>query len=505
VGTEDPIETTNRYFERQLGLEGNTAGSVGAMSGTDLGDRTDVVRASQLDAANLSDDVVDIFAGQIRNILKFHGGGESFLYHYGPEVEAFFRLFIYRSTIYRDVATPGAALQNLIYKSVERPPFLIGIKFIRKLLDDIKRTSTGAGVLAPSSMLDSLRSAAPGAATAMLSTATRLLSQLRSLSATSLLSGPSTAVAAIQTSLQSLKALIVGYLLYLRTTLTNASNEAAESSRMYMQKHDTLLRSESIHSPSFPASNSTAPPIGADLKEPFRPLLRPSQKFLYFIIHILLRWGWVRLGSTLQNLSHNVNPLEHRRFHMVVLRALAWYQKAELAFRWLEFANFVVFLTQGKYLSIADRVLGIRLQYPHPNARRAIALDLLHQQLLWQGILDFILFLMPLIDVRMITSFFKRIFFLGGQGPDNWVSSVGTNTGAGANHLDESMSFATRQSYLQTSCAICNAQPIVCPHKAPCGHIFCYYCLYSRRLAHEAGAFPCPECLEPISSHVPVK
>ncbi|KAH8916246.1 hypothetical protein BT69DRAFT_1287929, partial [Atractiella rhizophila] len=55
---------------------------------------------------------------------------------------------------------------------------------------------------------------------------------------------------------------------------------------------------------------------------------------------------------------------------------------------WLvaEFVNFAVFLKAGKYASLIDRLLGLRLAYAVRTKDRNISFEFLNRQLIWEGL-----------------------------------------------------------------------------------------------------------------------
>jgi hypothetical protein len=54
-------------------------------------------------------------------------------------------------------------------------------------------------------------------------------------------------------------------------------------------------------------------------------------------------------------------------------------------------------------------------------------------------------------------------------------------------------------------CPICQSHPASTPYVASCGHIFCYYCLRSARMAHQLPRlYQCPRCHATITSQSPL-
>jgi len=135
--------------------------------------------------------------------------------------------------------------------------------------------------------------------------------------------------------------------------------------------------------------------------------------------------------------------------------------------------NFLVFLVDGKYRSLLERLLRMRLIYIHPRVARQVNFEFMNQQLLWQGFAEFWMFMAPLVN-------FDRIF-RGIQG------MFRVFTGPVADSVP--------------GCPVCHVDPILNPYKANCGHLFCYYCVRASRMSDTA--FRCPRCYQRIVSETP--
>ena len=55
-----------------------------------------------------------------------------------------------------------------------------------------------------------------------------------------------------------------------------------------------------------------------------------------------------------------------------------------------------------RYRSLVDRILGMRLVYQHPKTARQISFEFMNQQLVWQGFSEFIMFILPLLNLDKI-------------------------------------------------------------------------------------------------------
>ncbi|GAA5950421.1 hypothetical protein JCM3765_004539 [Sporobolomyces pararoseus] len=64
--------------------------------------------------------------------------------------------------------------------------------------------------------------------------------------------------------------------------------------------------------------------------------------------------------------------------------------------------NFLVFLYNGRYRSLIERVLKMRLVYSQRTVSPNVSFEYLNRQLVWEAFTEFLLFLMPLINLRRL-------------------------------------------------------------------------------------------------------
>ncbi|KAK4055154.1 peroxisome assembly protein (Peroxin-2) [Microbotryomycetes sp. JL201] len=72
-------------------------------------------------------------------------------------------------------------------------------------------------------------------------------------------------------------------------------------------------------------------------------------------------------------------------------------------------ANFLVFLYDGRYRTLVDRILGMRLIYAQRSITPNVSFEFLNRQLVWEAFTEFILFLMPLINIQRVRSRLARL------------------------------------------------------------------------------------------------
>ncbi|KAK4057724.1 peroxisome assembly protein (Peroxin-2) [Microbotryomycetes sp. JL221] len=64
--------------------------------------------------------------------------------------------------------------------------------------------------------------------------------------------------------------------------------------------------------------------------------------------------------------------------------------------------NFLVFLYDGRYRTLVDRMLGMRLIYAQRSITPNVSFEFLNRQLVWEAFTEFIMFLMPLINISKL-------------------------------------------------------------------------------------------------------
>ncbi|KAK4701548.1 peroxin-2, partial [Phenoliferia sp. Uapishka_3] len=65
-------------------------------------------------------------------------------------------------------------------------------------------------------------------------------------------------------------------------------------------------------------------------------------------------------------------------------------------------ANFLVFLYDGRYRTLVDRLLGMRLIYAERSVSRNVSFEFLNRQLVWEAFTEFLLFLVPLVNMHRL-------------------------------------------------------------------------------------------------------
>lgn len=183
------------------------------------------------------------------------------------------------------------------------------------------------------------------------------------------------------------------------------------------------------------------------------------------------------------------------------------------------FVSFLVFLVNGRYRTLVDRILRIRLTPPSAQASREVSFEYLNRQLVWHAFTEFLLFLLPLVGI----SRWRR-----------WVSRAWRKTVNALKSSGDDGEIAEKQGELaflpERTCAICyrdqnptsstesevlaasastgiagSAQTdITNPYETiPCGCIYCFVCIVQKLEGEEGQGWVCLRCGEIVKKCQP--
>ncbi|XP_048356374.1 peroxisome biogenesis factor 2-like [Sphaerodactylus townsendi] len=145
-----------------------------------------------------------------------------------------------------------------------------------------------------------------------------------------------------------------------------------------------------------------------------------------------------------------------------------------------ELLNFLIFLRKGKFASLTERILGIRSVFCRLRSVRQVGFEYMNRELLWHGFADFLIFLLPLINIHKLK---LKLF--------SWSLAV-----AGCSSKESSLAAGSKE------CRFCGEWPTL-PHIVGCSHVFCYYCLKRNYLFDMY--FTCPKCGVEVHELQPLK
>ncbi|KAI9670246.1 MAG: peroxisome assembly protein (Peroxin-2) [Alyxoria varia] len=268
-------------------------------------------------------------------------------------------------------------------------------------------------------------------------------------------------------------------------------------------------------STTFPASTPFAPPT-------------KWQKATHGLISVGGRYAWskweerclraVEGSHTYSYGSHNHE--EQEQPSALMLRLARWSSLASSAHSAAALVSFVVFLANGKYRTLLDRILRLRLVPSATGVSREVSFEYLNRQLIWHAFTEFLLFLLPLVGIsrwrRWIARAWRKIKV--------WYRKIkeGDN---GQDEADNSGQQGELAHLPERTCAICYgeqhlpgvktgaegetaaiagafsgimgsaATDITNPYEAmPCGCVYCFVCLAERLEAEDGDGWTCLRC-----------
>lgn len=182
------------------------------------------------------------------------------------------------------------------------------------------------------------------------------------------------------------------------------------------------------------------------------------------------------------------------------------------------FASFLVFLVNGRYRTLLDRILRLRLAPPTSQVSREVSFEYLNRQLVWHAFTEFLLFVLPLVGISRWRRWLARV----------WKKTKSVMRSGGDE--EESIKNGEFAFLPERTCAICyqdqnptsmseaeviaasgasgvmgSAQTdITNPYETiPCGCIYCFVCLAGRLEAEEGEGWTCLRCGEEVKECKP--
>jgi hypothetical protein len=145
----------------------------------------------------------------------------------------------------------------------------------------------------------------------------------------------------------------------------------------------------------------------------------------------------------------------------------------------LNVVNFFIFLKNGTYLTLPERLLGLVPKVSEESIHNNYQLnrmqtDFMYREVVWKATAEFLTAIIPMINVEQIKNRLARIV---GIDPD----------------LRSDMKLSEKFRREDRRCAICLKQPFN-PFDIGCRHVFCYYCLQSKYLSDPSMGYSCMSC-----------
>lgn len=247
---------------------------------------------------------------------------------------------------------------------------------------------------------------------------------------------------------------------------------------------------------------------------PTRPPPRPWQKAAYGLITVGGRYAWSKWEAYLLSAPEDyTRPESPNLAHLAKLT-----ETLANAHDMASLASFLVFLVNGRYRTLTDRLLRLRLTPTSHSTSREVSFEYLNRQLVWHAFTEFLLFLLPLVGIsrwrRILSRTLRRLktafLTLLGRTP---APSDDDDTATAAGELgflpertcaicyrDQNPTAASEADALTASAAGSGivgsaATDITNPYEAhPCGCVYCFACL-AQRIANEEGeGWTCLRC-----------
>jgi len=237
---------------------------------------------------------------------------------------------------------------------------------------------------------------------------------------------------------------------------------------------------------------------------------------LHGAITVLFPYIYARLRSHALSNAWPDAPSSDRRRKM-----WEWLVSLESTHTLLSLLSFVTFLWNGRYRTLTDRLLGMKLVPARKLIRRNVSYEFMNRQMVWHAFTEFLLFLLPLINTRGLRKRFNRLMYQAKPIVLSSLLSASFKISSGDETGDTLPQRGKYWALSEDQCAICaeNASynlnfsdstnaltsfaaaasnvpsghdesntneppmyPITTPYITSCGHIYCYYCVAERML-----------------------
>ena len=170
-------------------------------------------------------------------------------------------------------------------------------------------------------------------------------------------------------------------------------------------------------------------------------------------------------------------------------------------------------MVNGRYRTLLDRILRIRLAPPSSQLSREVSFEYLNRQLVWHAFTEFLLFLLPLVGIsrwrRWLSRAWRKTKALvkGNTGDEDDVSSQGElaflpERTCAICYQDQNPTSTSENEVMAISGVsggvVGSSQTdITNPYETiPCGCIYCFVCIAKKLEAEEGEGWTCLRCGE---------
>ncbi|KAF5006487.1 hypothetical protein FDECE_7136 [Fusarium decemcellulare] len=240
------------------------------------------------------------------------------------------------------------------------------------------------------------------------------------------------------------------------------------------------------------------------------PILKPPskvQKSLYGLVTVFGNYAWTRWEDWLMEHDDGYDEPSPRLKRLSKLTStLSTVHSAAAC------VSFLVFLLHGRYRTLLDRVLRMRLAPPTSQVSREVSFEYLNRQLVWHAFTEFLLFVLPLIGIqrwrRWLTRTWRKTKEIIRTGPEEDGKPNGeyaflperTCAICYQDQNDTATSETEIMAAAASSGVIGSAQTdITNPYETiPCGCVYCFVCLATRLEREEGEGWTCLRCGEHV-------
>ncbi|KAF5022321.1 hypothetical protein F66182_5608 [Fusarium sp. NRRL 66182] len=235
------------------------------------------------------------------------------------------------------------------------------------------------------------------------------------------------------------------------------------------------------------------------------------QKSLYGLVTVFGNYAWTRWEDWLLEHDDGYDEPSPRLKRLSKLTsALSTVHSAAAC------VSFLVFLLHGRYRTLLDRILRMRLAPPTSQVSREVSFEYLNRQLVWHAFTEFLLFVLPLIGIqrwrRWLTRTWRKTKDIIRTGPQEEGKANGEyaflpERTCAICYQDQNT--ATSENEVMAAAAssgvIGSAQTdITNPYETiPCGCVYCFVCLATRLEREEGEGWTCLRCGEHVQECKP--
>lgn len=240
------------------------------------------------------------------------------------------------------------------------------------------------------------------------------------------------------------------------------------------------------------------------------------QKALYGLVSVGGRYGWGKWNEYLLDLEGGYDEPSARVKLLSRLTSLATTTHSVAAF-----ASFLIFLVNGQYRTLLDRILRLRLTPTTSQVSREVSFEYLNRQLVWHAFTEFLLFLLPLVGISRWRRWIARAWrktvktFRSDASADDEDDRTGGELGflpertCAICYQDQNPTSSSEQEIAAISAASSGvigsaATDVTNPYETiPCGCVYCFVCLAQRLEGEDGEGWVCLRCGELVKECKP--